>query len=126
MKNIFYNINGFTLVEAVIALGVLSIGILAMFSMQTMGIRGNSSANRITTETTWGADRIEQLIASKYAPIATIPSGLIDNDPNYSIAWTVANNTPLEDMKLITITVTNVADGKSVALRQMKVNEDGF
>lgn len=57
---------GFTLIEVVIALGVLAIGIIAMFSMQTMGIKGNSNANRITETTIWAADKIEEIVALDY------------------------------------------------------------
>jgi len=57
---------GFTLIEVVIALGVLAIGIIAMFSMQTLGIKGNSSANRITETANWAADKMEEIISKKY------------------------------------------------------------
>jgi len=59
MTNI-QNQKGFTLIEVVIALGVLSFGILALMLMQLSGIRGNSVANTITSESNWAADRIEQ------------------------------------------------------------------
>jgi prepilin-type N-terminal cleavage/methylation domain-containing protein len=58
--------NGFTLIEVVIALAVLTIGIIAMFSMQTMGIKGNSSANRVTETTTWAADTVEGIVSLSY------------------------------------------------------------
>lgn len=57
---------GFTLIEVVIALAILAIGILAMFSMQTMGIKGNTTANHISTGSTWAADRLELLMALPY------------------------------------------------------------
>jgi len=60
------NQQGFTLIEVVIALGVLAFGILSIMLMQVAGIRGNSTANTITTESNWAADRIEQLINLDY------------------------------------------------------------
>lgn len=64
-----HNEKGFTLIEVVIALGVLAIGIIAMFSMQTMGIKGNSAANRITETTIWAADKVEEVVALGYADL---------------------------------------------------------
>ncbi len=65
MKNVT-NQAGFTLIEVVIALGVLSFGILALMLMQLSGIRGNSVANTITNESNWAADRIEQTLRFDY------------------------------------------------------------
>jgi len=70
------NEKGFSLIEVVIALAVLSIGILAMFSMQTVGIKGNVSANRVTAKSTWAADRIEQLLGLDYADAALADTDL--------------------------------------------------
>lgn len=60
------NQQGFTLIEIVVALGVLSFGILSIMLMQVSGIKGNSTANTITTESNWAADRIEQLLNLDY------------------------------------------------------------
>lgn len=57
---------GFTLVEVVIALGVLAFGIMAMFGLQALSIRGNSDANGVTTRATLSADRVEAIIPSSY------------------------------------------------------------
>lgn len=57
---------GFTLVEVVIALGVLAFGIMAMFGLQALSIRGNADANGVTTRATLSADRIEAIIPSSY------------------------------------------------------------
>ncbi len=66
---------GFTLLEVVIAMAILSIGILALYAMQVTGIRGNSIASRITTETTWAADHIEKMVTMGYKD-----SGMDDTD----------------------------------------------
>ena len=128
MKNMIINYNGgFTLIEAVISLGILSIGILAMFSMQTLGVRGNASAIRISTQATWGADKIEQLISGEYKDVVNTSSAAIANDPKYTIAWTTADDTPLQDMKTVTMTVTSVVDGsRKVEMRQIKADEGAF
>lgn len=66
---------GFTLIEVVIALGVLSIGILGVMALQVSGIKGNSTAGTVTSESNWAADRIEQLLGLDY-----LDPGLVDND----------------------------------------------
>ncbi len=66
---------GFTLIEVVIALAVLSFGILSMILMQLSGIKGNSTANTITTESNWASDRIEQLLRVDF-------DDLVDLDKN--------------------------------------------
>jgi len=59
--------NGFTLIEALVAMVVLSIGIFSLYSMQLNGIRGNSKANTLTTAATWNADQVEQMIGVQYS-----------------------------------------------------------
>jgi len=59
--------NGFTLIEALVAMVVLSIGIFSLYSMQLSGIRGNSKANTLTTAATWNADQVEQMIGVQYS-----------------------------------------------------------
>lgn len=63
---IIHTQNGFTLIEAVIAMAILAIGILTLQTMQVIGIKGTSQANRITVGSTWAADRIEQIQVLDY------------------------------------------------------------
>ena len=57
------NQSGFTLIEVLVAMVILTIGILSLYSMQISAIRGNSLANHLTTAATWNADRLEQFAA---------------------------------------------------------------
>jgi type IV pilus modification protein PilV len=54
---------GFTLIEIIIAMGILAFGLLAMASMQVMAIKTNGKANRITEAATFNMDQIEQIRA---------------------------------------------------------------
>lgn len=58
--------NGFTLVEIMIAITILSIGILSVASMQISAINTNSLANNLTKATTIAQNKIEQLISASY------------------------------------------------------------
>ncbi|MCI5165628.1 MAG: prepilin-type N-terminal cleavage/methylation domain-containing protein [Candidatus Electrothrix sp. GM3_4] len=57
---------GFTLIEAMIAMAIFAIGILALYGMQLSAIKENITANRISTGSTWAVDKIEQLLAGDY------------------------------------------------------------
>jgi type IV pilus assembly protein PilV len=61
MKN-----NGFTLVEVMIAITILSIGMLAVNTMQVQSIGGNSRARSVTTASIFAAEQIENLMALPY------------------------------------------------------------
>jgi len=60
------NNDGFTLIEVVVALGVLSMGVISLFLMNSMIVRGNAGANRVSESTTWASHRMENLIAMPY------------------------------------------------------------
>ena len=54
---------GFTLLEVMIAITILTVGLLAVAGMQTAAIRGNDNAYRVTESTTWAQDRLELLVS---------------------------------------------------------------
>jgi prepilin-type N-terminal cleavage/methylation domain-containing protein len=57
---------GFTLIETLMAMAIFTIGILALFGMQSAAITQNVVANKITTGSTWATDQVEQLISLPY------------------------------------------------------------
>jgi len=98
------NEQGFTLLEVIIAMGLLTFGLLAVASMQIGAIQGNSFAARTTEGVTWAQDKMEDLLALSY-------DDLDDNDSpeqqgDYAVAWTVADDDPIANTKRITVTVT--------------------
>jgi prepilin-type N-terminal cleavage/methylation domain-containing protein len=103
---------GFTLLEVVIAMAVLTVGILALFTMQTTSVRGNAKADRLTTASTWNIDQVEQFIGMQYADTTLLDN---DGDGNGSTmgangADTAGVNFGLDD--IVTGTMTNAdADG---------------
>jgi len=58
--------NGFTLIETLISMAILSIGIFSLYAMQVNSIRGNSKASHITTASSWNADKVEQIVGMQY------------------------------------------------------------
>ena len=57
---------GFTLVETLIAIVILSIGILTLYTMQIAAMRANSTADRLTSAATAGADIQERIFSGLY------------------------------------------------------------
>ena len=57
---------GFTLIEALVAMVVLTIGVFALYSMQVVGIRGNSLGNSISTATNISSQQVEDLISRTF------------------------------------------------------------
>lgn len=59
---LFVNQKGFTLIEALVAMVILTIGILTLYTMQISAIRTNSHASHLTTAATWNSDQIERFV----------------------------------------------------------------
>ena len=70
---------GFTLLEITIAIAILSIGLLAVATMQTTAIRGNTQAIGITEGITLAQDRAERIARLAYTD-ATLNDGAGTND----------------------------------------------
>ena len=58
--------NGFTLLEVLVALAILSIGLLALAEMTTHVIRGNTLGSKITRATVFAEDKLEELKGLSY------------------------------------------------------------
>ena len=119
---------GFTLLEVMIAIAILSFGILAVASMQTSSIYGNSVANRLTEGTSWAGNKMEELLtvpdtdaglsSGPHGP-ETVMSGVNRYDVNWEVIDSVDPSDPLADAKLIIVTVTwqDKGNPKSTQLR---------
>lgn len=83
VKNL-YDENGFTLIEALVAIVIFSIGLIAFYTMQTTVIKGNSSANGLTTSSAWAADRVERLLAMDYDLIVDTDGDGTDQDLDFN------------------------------------------
>jgi prepilin-type N-terminal cleavage/methylation domain-containing protein len=109
--------DGFTLLEVIIAISILTFGLLAVATMQTTAIRGNYNANCITEATTVGQDRLEELLGLPYgdADLSDPAGGGATDHPDpptptaavgYTINYTVESDTPVTNSKLIRLTVS--------------------
>lgn len=105
---------GFTLLEVIIAIAILTFGLLAVASMQTASIQGNSVANRLTEGTSWAQDKMEELLTlpdtdADLSEGSHGPETAISGVNRYAVNWSVVDDVnpadPLTRAKLITVTV---------------------
>jgi len=114
---------GFTLLEILVALTILSIGLLGMAGLTTTIIHGNSLSNYVTTATTLGQDRMEHFRRLGYSTIPTTDTtttedyNSIANYFSYKRVSFIDVDSPSAGMKTVTITVYWDFDAQSVALQ---------
>ena len=112
---------GFSLLEVVIALAIFSISIIALYTIQTRTITQNATASRITTGSTWGAEKIEELMSADYDKVDS--DTYESPDKVYKLDWTVTENDPLPNTKTIKMVVTTpgrTGTGSKVELEYIK------
>ncbi len=108
--------NGFTLMEVLIAIVILSVGLLGMASLTVGIINGNAFSNHASTATTLAQDKMEEIWEQDYSDVvaetkANLSSPFanyerevaVDEDTFPDIAGTPAQ---LIGMKIVTVTVS--------------------
>ncbi len=117
------NEKGFTLLEILIAITVLSIGLLGMAGLTTNIIHGNMLSKKVTTATTLGQDRMEHFRRLGYSATPTADTtttenyNSIANFSSYKRVSFIDVNSPSAGMKTITVTVYWKSNAESVALK---------
>lgn len=130
---------GFTLVEVMVALGILAFGILAVASMQSAALLGTSKSNAVTRATTVAMDRMERLLALPFSPTwDTTPQNGDDTFASFtnlptlppevtSVTWSVAQgpNPVPTTTRLITVTVAFRGLTNPIVLTCLKTEIEG-
>ncbi len=130
-----FNQKGFTLVEVLVAVAIVSIGLLAVASMQSTAIKGNLSTKDATIAVQFAEEMIDRIRANagdspgNYNGIdtnnsCTTPAGLVDPVLGDCTQWraglvaatglgtsargtvTVTDDSPITKTAAITVTVT--------------------
>ncbi len=104
--------HGFSLIEVLIAMVILTISIFGLYSLQITNVQRNNKGNAITSASTWGTDQVEYLLALDYEhpDLDDGSHGPFDRDL-YDISWEVSTDTPLAGSKSITISVSSDIHG---------------
>lgn len=93
---------GFSILEVVIAVSVLTVGILSMGYLQSSSIRLNTKARSITEASVLASSKMDHLMSLAYFQIqTTAPS----DENGYRVGWTVLNDPP-NRIQRISVTVT--------------------
>jgi len=78
--------NGFTLIEVLISLVILSVSLLAMAGLMATTTKNTSSGGRLTEAATFAQDRLEQFRVMKSVPVG--PGPQVPPDPPDLKTWT--------------------------------------
>jgi type IV pilus assembly protein PilV len=105
---------GFTLIEIMIALVIMSIGLTALAAVQISAIRGNAFSKRMTTAVSIADEKIEQIKSIPYANIISESSiQITQSNMNFTRQVTVTNNSPLPNSRKVEVVVTWSEGSKS-------------
>ena len=117
------NEKGFTLLEVLIAILILSVGLLGMASLTVAIIHGNKFSNDMTTATTLAQDKMEDIRRLGYSgtPATTTTDtenyNSITDYAAYKRVTVTTVDSPAVGMKVITVTAYWDSDDHSVELK---------
>jgi len=119
------NEKGFTLIEALIALAIFSIGILGVATMQITAMNSNTIARLQTEAAALATERIERLHRLDYTDVnlSNGPHGPV-TEGAYRVTWDVVNNQPVNATKMVQVVVTpKNRKGRPVVMNFIKAEQ---
>ncbi|MEJ2157507.1 MAG: prepilin-type N-terminal cleavage/methylation domain-containing protein [Desulfobacteraceae bacterium] len=107
--------DGFTLLEAVISMMVLSVGILGMIALQTTSVKSNTLAEDVQINTVTAMDQIEELMATDFLDQRFNADGIRTCGPSpngrFTICITPRDNAFIPGAKRVTVTSRFIPTG---------------
>ena len=97
---------GFTLIEVVVAIVMLTFGVLASASLTAALMRSNRGVTNRTRAIETLRLKVEDLQSKRYFDIADGNDTATIGGITYNRSWTVAANAPAANLKTVTLTVT--------------------
>jgi type IV pilus assembly protein PilV len=101
--NCLLKTRGFTLIEVLVALIILSVALLALAGLMVRTTRNNSFGGHMTEAATFAQDKLEELKAVSW--VAIIPGSDLkagSNGIDYARSWNVTTS---DKLKTITMTI---------------------
>ena len=97
---------GFTLVESMLTLAIMSVGLLALAGLQITALRGNALSRSMTTAVSIAEQRLEQLKNTPYTSIqAEAATQVTASNLHFTRQVTVTNG-PLPNTKSVSVLVS--------------------
>jgi type IV pilus assembly protein PilV len=116
------NNKGFTLIEVMVALTILSIGLLAVGAMQISAINGNKAALDISEASFIAESKLEELLSVQFDTLVAVTNASDTSNTRYTINWDVSDNAAPNNTKTIDVTVSNIRSGKAVLISTIMAN----
>jgi len=126
---------GFTLLEALIAMSILGVGLLALAAMQLFALRGGESGRRTTEAAAIAQDRMERIQRATWTDVgptggwttATTVSSPGQSAVQYDVSWRIAD-VAAGDTRSVDVQVTwdePQRGSRSLAISSMRFNREG-
>ena len=132
--NLIQNKQGFSMLEVLIAMCLLTIAMMGLITLQSRGIRGNDLGNRTSQAIALAQDKLEQLI-NDYAIDENHDAGAlvvgtennIGTDGIFMRVSSVQTDTPVTDSQTIDVRVTwNDLIGQHRVTETGVITADGY
>lgn len=121
--------SGISLIEVMVAVVVITVGILALGAAIPTGIHKVTDSESDTRASAFGSERCEQLLITPYDH-EDLAAGPHEDDQNphnglYDVLWSVEDNQPVTDCKRVTVTVERASSSKVLARLVIVVPKSG-
>ena len=111
---------GFTVIEVAVSLSILSIGLMSMAAVIPLAQRDMSRSDQRTRSVFLAQQTSEWLHGLAYNDALLVAGNHVQSNfgvAGYSRSWVVTDNTPIANVKQVTVTVFR-GDSNTTALRQ--------
>jgi type IV pilus assembly protein PilV len=97
---------GFTLVESMVTLAIMSVGLLALAGLQITALRGNALSQRMTTAVSIAEQCLEQLKNTPYTDIEAEATIQVTASHLQFTRQVIVTNGPLSNTKSVSVLVS--------------------
>ncbi len=116
------NQQGLTLVEVIIAMGLVFMALLALSGLATVSLKGAATAKHLTTATVLAQEKLEDVKLTGYNPdiVSKVevdePYESLPDFPLYKRVSKIDPNNPMVGLQTVTVTVLWADDDHSVSM----------
>lgn len=113
---------GFTLLEVMIALMILSVGILGFMKLQIASIQGNAFGIEMTQATITGQEKMEELKNMAYGAMTGGNDTVTRAGVPFARSWTVTPSGTISTIEVVVGWTDKAGTGRSVTLATLRAN----